>query len=240
MCWGNFCYIPGPALWDENARSLMLGWLPTVGFFIGLIWTLLYQLMVYFSLPFFLVTFLMTFLPFLLSGFIHVDGFMDVSDATLSRASIEKKHMILKDSHVGAFAVIAFVFIVLGFYSVMGCAVNRGIELTYPVLICVLSRCIAGLEVLLSRPMGTSQYNLMAASGQGVILLVIQMVIYTGVCVLFSPSILGAALVIGGTVLGTFIPCVIAKHSLQGMNGDIAGYSIIWGEFFGALMLIVC
>ena len=35
MAWGNFCYIPGIKKWDEEARSMMLGWLPIIGFVIG-------------------------------------------------------------------------------------------------------------------------------------------------------------------------------------------------------------
>ena len=45
-------------------------------------------------------------LPILVTGGIHMDGFMDTSDALASWHSPEKRLDILKDSHVGAFAVL--------------------------------------------------------------------------------------------------------------------------------------
>lgn len=45
-------------------------------------------------------------LPILVTGGIHMDGFMDTSDALASWQSPEKRLEILKDSHVGAFAVL--------------------------------------------------------------------------------------------------------------------------------------
>ena len=45
-------------------------------------------------------------LPVLVTGGIHMDGFMDTSDALASWQSPEKRLEILKDSHVGAFAVL--------------------------------------------------------------------------------------------------------------------------------------
>ena len=46
-------------------------------------------------------------LPLLVTGGIHLDGFLDVADARSSHQSRARKLEILKDSHVGAFAVIA-------------------------------------------------------------------------------------------------------------------------------------
>ena len=40
MCWGTFCYIPGPKKWDEEARPYMLAWLPAVGAVMGALWAL--------------------------------------------------------------------------------------------------------------------------------------------------------------------------------------------------------
>ncbi|MBQ7536302.1 MAG: adenosylcobinamide-GDP ribazoletransferase [Stomatobaculum sp.] len=47
-------------------------------------------------------------LPLLLTGGIHADGFMDTSDALQSWGSREERLEILKDPHIGAFAVIRF------------------------------------------------------------------------------------------------------------------------------------
>ena len=323
MAWGNFCFIPGLKKWDENARSLMLGWLPLIGVVIGGLWALIYFGLVYASLPYLLVTFIMAFLPFFLSGFIHVDGFMDCNDAMLSRGTLEKKQSILKDSRCGTFAVVTLIFTALCFYSSLGSAISYGIDFVNLIAITAISRSVSGLEVLISRPMATSQYAAMAAEYEeedeetsescskiseygfslsdeeddesysenafvtdgfeedtsaddgkeaedadvqnmagestvtaaedimpeeskkdkpasiqhGVYLLVAQLILVLVLVFLFCKYYLVTAFVVVGTALGTLISCSIAKKSLGGMNGDIAGYSIIWGEMIGVILL---
>ena len=48
----------------------------------------------------------LTVLPILITGGIHMDGFLDVSDAMSSYQERERRLEILKDSHAGAFAII--------------------------------------------------------------------------------------------------------------------------------------
>ena len=47
-----------------------------------------------------------TAIPLIITGGFHADGFLDVSDSLCSYGSREKKLKILKDPHIGAFAVI--------------------------------------------------------------------------------------------------------------------------------------
>lgn len=49
----------------------------------------------------------------LLTGGLHLDGFIDTSDAFFSYRDIKKRHAILDDPRVGAFGVMAFVFLIL-------------------------------------------------------------------------------------------------------------------------------
>ena len=49
----------------------------------------------------------LTLIPLLVTGGIHMDGFLDTSDALSSHQNREKKLEILKDSHTGAFAIIS-------------------------------------------------------------------------------------------------------------------------------------
>ena len=163
MAWGNFCSLPCPCkLWDNDAKSLMLGFLPSVGLIIGAIWAALYFAAVYFGIPYLVVAFLVTFLPFALCGFMHMDGFMDCSDAILSRRPLEERQRILKDSHTGAFAVVSIAFLILAYFSFASTAITIGIDFVNMILLVCLSRSISGLHVLLCRPMKTSQYAQMA------------------------------------------------------------------------------
>ena len=143
MAWGNFCALPCPCKrWDTNATPLMLGFLPSVGVIIGAIWAVLYFAAVYFGLPYLVVAFLVTFLPFALCGFLHMDGFMDCSDAILSRRPLEDRQRILKDSHTGAFAVISIVFYILAYFAFTSTAITIGIDFANMILLVYLSRII--------------------------------------------------------------------------------------------------
>ena len=136
MAWGNFCALPCPCKrWDTNATPLMLGFLPSVGVIIGAIWAALYFAAVYFGLPYLVVAFLVTFLPFALCGFLHMDGFMDCSDAILSRRPLEDRQRILKDSHTGAFAVISIVFYILAYFAFTSTAITIGIDFANMILL---------------------------------------------------------------------------------------------------------
>ncbi len=52
-------------------------------------------------------------LEFVLTGGLHYDGLMDSADGLLSGRSRERKLEIMKDSRVGAYGVVVFVFLVL-------------------------------------------------------------------------------------------------------------------------------
>lgn len=61
-----------------------------------------------------------TVLPLVITGGIHMDGFLDVSDARYSYGEQEKRLEILKDPHIGAFAVIrgsVYLLLYLGVFS---------------------------------------------------------------------------------------------------------------------------
>ena len=52
MCQSMFCAIPCPwKIWDEQAKSKMLLFLPAVGLEIGLLWTALAWGCNYFNIP---------------------------------------------------------------------------------------------------------------------------------------------------------------------------------------------
>ena len=160
MAWGNFFAIPCPLKrWDSKYTSLMLGFLPAIGWLIGLVWALVYFLLMYLGFSFFAGAFIVALLPFVLSGFMHMDGFMDVCDAILSRRSLEERQRILKDSTTGAFAVVCAIFLILGYFCFLASALSSSvIDFANMILIVVLSRSVAGLMVLNCKPMKTSQY----------------------------------------------------------------------------------
>ena len=112
MAWGMFLTIPCPKkIWRESARRKMLACLPLIGLIVGGIWALCAWLGSFLPQP--LAALLCAAAPWLITGFMHLDGYMDVCDAVLSRRDLETRQRILKDSHCGAFAVICLALLVL-------------------------------------------------------------------------------------------------------------------------------
>ena len=98
----------------------------------------------------------LTLLPYLLTGGIHLDGYMDCCDAIFSRRPLEKKREILKDSHVGSFAVIALAMLFLLSFAAFA---SKDFYQYWPlIIICTVSRACSAIGVSTLRPMGHSEY----------------------------------------------------------------------------------
>jgi len=85
-------------------------------------------------------------IPLLLTGGIHMDGFMDTVDARCSYQSRERKLEILKDPNTGAFAVIAcigYLLLSYGFWYEMTPEILPAAAIGF-----VISRALSGLAVV--------------------------------------------------------------------------------------------
>lgn len=225
MCQSMFCAIPFPVrIWDEQARPLMLPILPFIGLEIGALWMGLGWLCRALCVPDMVRGVLMLALPYLLSGFIHLDGFMDVADAVGSCRDPERRREILKDPHVGSFAVIGCVLILLGGFAFHVTA--RG-DFRVLLFVPVVSRCCSALAVMCLRPMKTSQY---AGSGNTAANQIFTAVLLALACaggfLLFGKY--GFALLAEAAVYA--LALTHARTSLGGMNGDISGYGLTLAE----------
>lgn len=241
MAWGNFLVIPCPCkLWDSRLNRLMLAFLPEIGALIGGILTLLLLAGHALMLPALLMGLLLTYALFRIPGYMHLDGFMDVSDAVMSRRGLEERQRILKDSRVGAFAVINVLFLILTAF--VGFVIREGtVSLSGAVfLIPVVSRSMAGMFVSGLRPLDQSQYA--ATAGEPgrrkyVLAILLQMLAWTGGCVMLTgrdfTALIPPAVEIGAASLAA----VHGVRRLGGMNGDIAGYVICVSEAAAVLTL---
>ena len=162
MAWGMFCAIPCPyQRWDERLRPLMLVCFPLLGVLLGGIWSSAAWLIARWGGLGLFGPALLAALPCLLTGFLHLDGFMDCCDAIMSRRPLEQRQLILKDSSTGAFAVVGMIFFVLGYFCFLSTAVTTGVDFANMVMVVVMSRSISGLHVLICKPMGQSQYAML-------------------------------------------------------------------------------
>ena len=227
-----FTVLPLPCShWDEKLRPLATALLPAVGLVIGLLWRLLAALGG--KLPAYLSGALIAVAPWMLTGFIHLDGFLDASDALLSWRAQEERRKILKDVHVGAFAVVSLVILAL-FQFAAAMELKRVGAL---VLLPVLSRCGSARCALKLPPLGHSEYagmngaqKLVRIPDAAALLSMFLLVILFG----WSGFIAGTA------VLTSYAAAImICVRSLGGFSGDLAGYALTVSELCGMLALAI-
>lgn len=234
MCQSMFCAAPFPChVWEEKARDRMLQCLPLVGLEIGFLWWVAAALSRYFAIPAPLQAVVMALMPFFLTGHIHLDGFMDVTDAVRSYRSLERRREILKDSHVGSFSVIGMITV----FSVQLAAaysIPAGRSLLPLLLIPVVTRQCAILAVMGLPPMQTSQYAARKTTAASLLIPGISL----AAVITLSFFLFGLhGLCVPAAALGYGLALARGYRSLKGMNGDISGYALTLGELAGLITL---
>ena len=107
IAFSMYSKIPVPQFaWKEEDMRFAICFFPLVGAVIGALTFGAYVLAVRCGFNLLGGTLLLVLIPLALTGGIHVDGYMDTSDALSSWRPMEKRLEILKDSHIGAFSVI--------------------------------------------------------------------------------------------------------------------------------------
>ena len=229
MCQSMFCAIPFPGnIWDEKARDKMLLFLPIVGLEIGLIWTGLAWLCNVLHLPVLVKGLALAMYPYLVTGFLHLDGYMDVTDAVKSWRDLERRREILKDSHVGSFAVIGVALLLIAQFA---CFASGAGDFHILIFVPAVSRCCSALAVTALKPMSTSQYADQQKHKAHIWVLMAMLVIFLAAGVLLCGKY---GFVLLGCLAGYGLALRRGYKSLDGMNGDISGYALTIGELCAA------
>lgn len=154
--------IPMPGVeWTKERMAYVMCWFPVVGLLEGAVLGLWFWL----GVNVFRFTRLFTALagaalPLLVTGGIHMDGYLDTMDALHSYGDRAKKLDILKDPHIGAFAVISLAVYMLLYTGIFYeytslLAVNqpfRGVFYLLPGVIFTMERSLSGLSVVAFPP----------------------------------------------------------------------------------------
>lgn len=249
IAFAMYSRIPMPKVaWNEKNMKYAICYFPLVGGVIGVLETGIFWLCHKLDCSMILRGILLTAIPLLVTGGIHMDGFLDTVDARSSYGDRERKLEILKDPHTGAFAMIKgilYLLLQVGFFCELSW---KGIF--YYSWIFVLSRGMSGYA--LASFQGAKTTGLLTSFAEGAdkkVVRIIMILYYTGglVAMMMAGALwldTGSArwlLFCVGVILstlGTFLyyRC-FSYREFHGITGDLAGYFL---QLVELVTLMVC
>ncbi len=241
MALSMFTVLPTPYIeWDDEGVKNMMKFYPIIGAIVGGIWSVVYYLINILKVSLVLKSAIIMIVPFVITGMLHLDGFMDVCDAILSRRDKEEKLRILKDSKIGAFAVISLLILFFlqfgGIYSI----VEKNIHFYILILIPIVSRSTTAYFLLSRTTIKESTLGTYFKKGTNItdrIIMVIAslvMLVAAFAFLKYEGIILELLIIIG--VTWAVEKC---KKEFGGISGDVAGFALVIGEVVGILTLAI-
>ncbi len=218
--------IPGRREISAEEAGASLGYFPLVGLFLGAIlagidWSLSL------ILPSSIVNAVIIIALLLLTGALHIDGFIDTCDALFGRRTVQERWQIMSDSRVGGFGVVgAFCLLLLVYVSLGGIA--EAYKMVALILMPALSRWSMVYAIFAfpyAKPAGLGKTfkqqanwrklvlatSLVLASTLGVLIIKGLVMMFAGLALIFMVWLIAA-------VLGLFL-----QRKFAGLTGDSYG-----------------
>ena len=222
----TYSAIPVPQFeWNDRNMKYAIFFFPAVGIFCGLAlwgWFALAKLL---GISGFFFAMTATCLPMLITGGIHMDGYMDTVDALASHQSRERKLEILKDPNCGAFAVI-YCGVYLLIYAGLAYELFAA---NHILVICptfVLSRSLSALcavNMPNARKAGMlCAYTKNTEKHTATIVLLAVLIISGTASVLASPTIGGIAVLFA--IVSALLYRKLVMKQFGGVTGDTSGF----------------
>lgn len=214
--------------WREENQRYLLAWFPAVGLVEGVLFVLLAGFLHLCHSPGILLCAVLTSFPIWFSGGIHMDGFLDTLDALGSWKGREERLQILKDSHVGAAAVIGCGLYLLLYSGGVGAIAGYGNPSLYILtgMGFVVSRSLSGLCVLSmkrARPDGLAHSFAAHAGKAGSIWQLGISLCMGGTGMWLAAGLLGGVCLAAAAVVFIWF-YIKALKIFGGITGDLAGY----------------
>lgn len=237
IAFSMYSKIPMPKVeWTEDKMKYAVCYFPLIGVVIGSIVCGMFALGDYLSFGSMLKTIVLVIIPVLVTGGIHLDGFLDTVDARSSYKEREEKLEILKDPHTGAFAIIGCMV-----YFLLSIAVWSEVTKTIIWIAAigfVASRALSGYALVSFQ--GARKKGLLASFSTTANKKVVQvtMIFYLVICTIAMIAIhpmIGSLCVIAG-MLTFFYYRYFSYKEFGGVTGDLAGYFL---QIFELVIVIV-
>ena len=239
MAISMFTIIPLPKYkWNDEGAKHIMKFYPLIGLIVGGVWYGTYKLLLFIDASVILISAITMVVPFIITGMLHLDGYMDVCDALLSRRDKKEKIRILKDPNTGAFSVIALGILFIINFASMYTIIYNGWNLISLVLIPVISRSLIGFLLLTKESMPESSLGSYFKKGTGLMdkIVLIIVLILSSILLIFLLGFKALEISIA-MVLITIFAVNNSCNKLGGMSGDTAGYGLVIAETIGLLIV---
>lgn len=244
MVWNNFkvafamySKIPMPAAdWNRDSMKYAMCFFPWIGLAVGILEMIFWKALTFLSAGSIFRAAVMVVLPILVTGGIHLDGYLDTMDALSSWREKERRLEILKDSHAGAFAIIMGGVWFLTEAGAAGEITGRCL----PAFACLfwLTRCFSALSVLWfpnANPGGTA-----AAFGKQAERRIVTgiMIAYLAAAIIFLWMVEPVTVTLPAVVMVIWMYYRrMSEKYFGGITGDLAGWFVSVSEAVGMVWL---
>lgn len=240
IAFAMYSRVPVPHVtWDDKGMKYAMCYFPLVGAGLTALSSLAFWLLNHLMLSPLLISAVMASLPVLYTGGIHFDGFLDTEDALHSYKSREERLAILKDSHIGAFAVISGIT-----YMILSVGFCSGLTAQNAVCACcgyIFSRILSAIAVVAFPKAGSRSGSLRhfadAAGGRVLRILIAELLIFIGVILLIF-RMRGAVLLITGAFVFLYY-YRMSRRIFGGITGDVAGYFVTLSELWMLIAIVM-
>lgn len=239
MAISMFTIIPLPKHeWNDAGAKHILKFYPLIGLVVGCSTYVLYKLLVGIDASIIIISAITMIIPYVITGMLHLDGYMDVCDALLSRRDKNEKIRILKDPNTGAFSVISLAILFVINFASTYTVIDNGWNVIVLIVIPIISRSLMGFLLLTKESMPESSLGSYFKKGTGAIDKIILLSCLVTASI-FLVILLGSkALVVPLAMVGITILLVNNScEELGGMSGDTAGFGLVIAEAIGILIV---
>ena len=240
VAFSMYSKIPMPKItWTKKNMKYALCFFPLVGLAVGLVLMAVMWLCHKAELGILFTASAATLVPVLITGGIHLDGYLDTIDAISSYGDREKKLEILKDSNSGAFAIIYGLV-----YFIANIAVWTEVSQKVLPFVCisfVMSRTLSAFSIAsfpLAKNTGLAATFQDGAHKKNVkIAMICCFFIEAGVSLFLNP--IYGAVVIGCSLVSFGIHYCLCKKTFGGITGDLAGFFLLICELIVLFGLMI-
>lgn len=240
IAFSMYSKLPAPQCdWSEENTKYVMCFFPWIGVVIGALCLGWDAAAGFLEVQAALRNVVLMLIPVAVTGGIHLDGFLDTSDAMSSWRPMEKRLEILKDSHAGAFAVIHCAVYFFLMYAVLDSV--RGSQMRIYPFVFLVSRSLSAFSVV-TFPKASAK-GTVAGFSKSAQTRVIQTacVCYIAVATVLMLALdpLCGAFALGGAALAFVWFRYRAMKYFGGINGDLCGWFLSVCELVMPLAMVL-